>query len=157
MQRVEQVTPPPHGGRRGRGGGCMRGRNIQHANALRDQARVLRRTMTPAETILWQHLRGNLFAGLHFRRQQVIDGFIVDFCCLASHLVVEVDGSIHDFQVEYDAERDRILGARGLRVLRFPNNRIMQDLPACLAEIRTAADRPIPDPSARKRGRGDSS
>lgn len=98
--------------------------------------------MMPAETILWKHLRGNLFAGLHFRRQQPVDGFIVDFCCLAAWLVVEVDGSIHDSQVDYDAERDRILRARGLRVLRFTNDRIMQDLSACLMEIRAAADSP---------------
>ena len=132
----------------------MRGRNIQHATTLRDQARMLRRTMTSAETILWQHLRSNLLAGLHFRRQQVIDGFIVDFCCIASHLVVEVDGSVHDSQVEYDAERDRILSARGLRVLRFTNARIMQDLTACLVEIREAADCPHPRPLRPQAGEG---
>jgi len=135
--------------------GRMRGRNVQHANALRDQARELRRTMTPTEMVLWQHLRGNLFAGLHFRRQQVIDGFIVDFCCLAAHLIVEVDGSIHDSQMEYDAERDRILGARGLRVLRFTNDRIMRELPACPAEIRAATTAPTPAPPPAERGRGD--
>nr|WP_225894176.1 DUF559 domain-containing protein [Atlanticothrix silvestris] len=44
-------------------------------------AREFRRQMTPAEKILWQHLRGNRLNGLHFRRQQIIDGFIVDFYC----------------------------------------------------------------------------
>jgi very-short-patch-repair endonuclease len=120
----------------------MRGRNVQHANMLRDQARELRRTMTPTEMILWKYLRGNLFSGLHFRRQQVIDGFIVDFCCHAARLVIEVDGSIHDQQRDYDAERDRILRTRGLRVLRFTNDRIANDLSACLMEIREAAGSP---------------
>jgi very-short-patch-repair endonuclease len=96
--------------------------------------------MTPTETILWQHLRGNLFAGLHFRRQQVIDGFIVDFICHTARLVIEVDGSVHDLQRDYDAERDHILRARELRVLRFTNDRIANDLSACLMEIREAAD-----------------
>lgn len=132
----------------------MRGRNVQHANALRDQARELRRTITPAETILWKHLRGNLFTGLHFRRQQVIDGFIVDFICHTARLVIEVDGGIHDRQRDYDAERDRILSARGLRILRFTNDRIASNLSSCLGEIRRAADSPHPCPSARHAGEG---
>jgi len=44
-------------------------------------ARELRRTMTPEERILWKHLRSHRLHGLHFRRQQVVDGFVVDFFC----------------------------------------------------------------------------
>ena len=51
--------------------------------------------MTPAEKILWQELRANKL-GVHFRRQQAIAGFIVDFYCHKAGLVVEVDGDIHD-------------------------------------------------------------
>ena len=61
------------------------------------RAKELRRDMTPAEKILWQELRGNKL-GVHFRRQQVIAGFIVDFYCHKAGLVVEVDGDIHDLQ-----------------------------------------------------------
>ena len=59
------------------------------------RARELRREMTPAEKILWQELRGNKL-GVHFRRQQIIAGFIVDFYCHKVGLVIEVDGDIHD-------------------------------------------------------------
>lgn len=121
----------------------MRGRNVRHAHALRDQARVLRQTMTPAETVLWSHLRRYQLSALRFRRQQPIAGFIVDFSCPAAQLVVEVDGEIHDSQIDYDRERDHILSARGLRVLRFSNDRIMNDLSACLLEIREAANQSL--------------
>jgi very-short-patch-repair endonuclease len=48
-------------------------------SALRQRAKELRREMTAEEKILWQHLRANRLHGFHFRRQQIIDGFIVDF------------------------------------------------------------------------------
>ena len=61
------------------------------------RAKELRHDMTPAEKILWEELRANRL-GVHFRRQQVIAGFIVDFYCHKSALVVEVDGDILDLQ-----------------------------------------------------------
>ncbi len=62
------------------------------------------RDMTPTEKTrsVWQELRGNKL-GVHFRRQQVIAGFIVDFYCHKTGLVLEVDGDIHDLQQEEDA------------------------------------------------------
>ncbi len=101
-------------------------------------AKELRRKMTPAERILWQHLRRNQLEGFHFRRQQVIDGFIVDFYCHAAGLVVEIDGDIHQKQAEYDKERDRILAARGLRILRIPNREVFENLPDVLNRIAEA-------------------
>ena len=92
--------------------------------------------MTPAERVLWRVLRGRQLDGLRFRRQQIIDGYIVDFYCHASGLVVELDGPIHLAQAEYDRERDLALAARGLRVLRFPNEEVIQDLPVVLDRIR---------------------
>ena len=60
-----------------------------------ERARELRREMTPAEKILWHELRGNKL-GVHFRRQQIIEGFIVDFYCHQAGLVIELDGSVHE-------------------------------------------------------------
>ena len=91
--------------------------------------------MTPEEGILWQHLRTNRLGGWHFRRQQVIDGFIVDFYCHKAGLVVELDGSIHDGQTEYDVDRDQALESRGLRVLRIKNEDVHQDMELVLARI----------------------
>ena len=83
--------------------GFVRGK---HNKSLQESARQLRQEMTPAEAILWKHLRTDQLGGLHFRRQQVLDGYIVDFYCHAAQLVIEVDGEVHASQHEYDAERD---------------------------------------------------
>ncbi|MFP4120840.1 MAG: endonuclease domain-containing protein [Coleofasciculus sp.] len=93
------------------------GQKVTSAKVRR--AKELRRQMTPEEKILWQHLRANRLNGFHCRRQQIIDGFIADFYCHAARLVIEVDGKIHQHQAEYDAERDRVLSARGLQLLRI--------------------------------------
>jgi len=104
-------------------------------------AQDLRRNMTVAETVLWQRLRGHGCAGLRFRRQQVIDGFVVDFYCHAARLVVEVDGAVHRDQLDYDVERDRVLAARGLFVLRMTNNDVEQNLADVLERIAAQARR----------------
>ncbi|MCG2785555.1 MAG: endonuclease domain-containing protein [Anaerolineae bacterium] len=112
------------------------GQKINPAKAQR--ARELRQKMTPAEAVLWQALRANRLGGFHFRRQQVIAGFIVDFYCHAASLVIEVDGGIHKQQIEADRERERILVERGLRVLRFQNEQVLNDLAGVLAHILAA-------------------
>ena len=116
-----------------------------------ERAKQLRRNMTPAEKRLWAALRRNQLDGLHFRRQQIIDGFIVDFCCHAAGLVVEVDGPVHDEaeQADYDAERDRILAARGLHLLRVRNEEVLQNPGSVLERIRDACcvgEDPTPQP-----------
>ena len=120
----------------------VQGRRIASDKLAR--AKELRRHMTAAEKILWQHLRANRLNGLHFRRQQVIDGFIVDFYCHAAQLVIEVDGEIHQQQLEYDQARDRVLTAGGLSVLRIWNDEVMRDLDRVLTRIVAACRDLIP-------------
>ena len=103
-------------------------------------ARQMRRMMTPAEAALWKCLRNNQLAGLHFRRQQVIEGFITDFYCREGRLIIECDGAVHDSQADYDRDRDDILSRNNLQVLRFSNSRIENSLQSVLAEIYTAAE-----------------
>jgi very-short-patch-repair endonuclease len=98
------------------------------------RARVLRSEMTPAEKVLWQELRTNKL-GSHFRRQQVIEGFIVDFYCHSAGLVIELDGDIHREQKEYDAERDKVLADMGLHVIRFSNDDVLLNMPRVLSQI----------------------
>ena len=95
--------------------------------------------MTGAEATLWAQLRANRLDGLRFRRQQVIEGFIVDFYCDILRLIIEVDGPIHDVQFEADREREDALTGRNPRVLRFTNDEVMHDLPGVLAQIRAIA------------------
>ena len=118
----------------------------QKVSAAKVQAaKQLRRHATPEENLLWQQLRRNQLNGLHFRRQQIIEGFIVDFYCHAAGLIVELDGPVHDQQIEYDEERDRVLAARGLRILRVKNEDIRCDLPGVLARIEAAGCVPVGD------------
>jgi very-short-patch-repair endonuclease len=111
------------------------GQKIDAAKA--DFARQLRREMTPEEQLLWARLRGNKLRGLHFRRQQLIHGFIADFYCHAAGVVVEVDGGVHDAQVEYDAARDLAFITLGLFVLRFRNEEVTGGMPGVLDRIAT--------------------
>ncbi len=110
----------------------------QRVSAVKvERARELRRDMTPAEKLLWERLRGGQLNGLRWRRQQVIDGFIVDFYCHAARLVVELDGAVHNNQVEYDAARDATLAARNLLTLRFTNTEVETAISSVLARIRS--------------------
>ncbi len=101
----------------------------------RARAKQLRQHMTEAEKQLWQQLRANRFHGFQFRRQQIIDGFIVDFYCDALRLIVEVDGPIHDRQTEADREREYVLSGRDLTILRFTNDLVLHDVPTVLARV----------------------
>jgi len=75
--------------------------------------------------------------GFHFRRQQIIDGFIVDFYCHRAELVLEVDGPIHEIHTEYDTNRDQILSDLGLKILRFNNHDIQNNLTQVLDQIQS--------------------
>jgi very-short-patch-repair endonuclease len=99
------------------------------------RAKELRQDLTPAEKILWNELRANKL-GAHFRRQQIIAGFIVDFYCHSAALVVEVDGDVHNLQKEEDARREKVLSEMELRIVRFKNDEVMQNLPLVVESIK---------------------
>jgi len=100
-----------------------------------ERAKKLRSNMTPAEKILWKQLKGNRLNGLHFRRQQVVHGFFPDFYCHQHELIVELDGGIHEFQKEYDAEREAYLKSLGFRIIRFTNEEVTKNLKGVLQKI----------------------
>ncbi|MGB3207819.1 MAG: endonuclease domain-containing protein [Crinalium sp.] len=106
---------------------------------IEEAARRLRQELTPAESILWQALRGRQIEGLKFRCQHPVGRFIVDFYCPSVKLVIEVDGGIHDQQQVYDQARTEKLEAFGYHVLRFTNDQVMKDLSAVLEQISKAA------------------
>lgn len=100
-----------------------------------ENAQELRREMTPAEKILWKEVKANRLNDLHFRRQQIVHGYFADFYCHKHELIVEVDGDIHEFQKEYDAEREAYLVTLGFRIIRFTNDEITRDLKGVLHRI----------------------
>ncbi|MDP9363562.1 MAG: DUF559 domain-containing protein [Chloroflexota bacterium] len=101
-------------------------------------ARALRQRMTPAEEVLWRALRGRRFAAYKFRRPHPVGPFVLDFCCPAARLVVEVDGAVHDRQAEQDDFRTGMLEANDYRILRFWNEDVLGDVDEVLNGILVA-------------------
>jgi len=97
---------------------------------IKRSSRDLRREMTDAERLLWQHLRQRQVAGRRFRRQHPVGRYIVDFACLEAGLIIEVDGGQHADRREYDTARSAWLERQGFRVLRFWNNEVLTNLEA---------------------------
>jgi very-short-patch-repair endonuclease len=110
------------------------------------RAKELRTGMTPEERLVWERLRANRLYGLSIRRQQVIDGFIADFYCNDAGVVIEIDGPIHEEQVDYDSARDEILRQRGLTILRFTNEEVRSMLDDVVRKIAVACGKPDPSP-----------
>lgn len=83
---------------------------------LLELAKSMRHTATDTENLMWQILRAKRFMALKFRRQQVIEPYIVDFYCHEIGLVIELGGSQHgmDDAIEYDAERTKFFRGFGL-------------------------------------------
>jgi len=88
----------------------------------------MRREPTFPEALLWSRLRGGKFGGLRFRRQHPVGPFIVDFYCAATKLAIELDGLSHEEREKYDESRTRFLEAAGLRVIRFTDDEVLQNL-----------------------------
>ena len=100
--------------------------------------------MTGEERLLWLNLRSRKLLGLKFLRQhpfiyQVINNeprfFVADFYCDEKKLIIEVDGKIHDFQMEEDQHREDILRSLNLHILRIKNEEFM-DVTLVLEKIR---------------------
>ena len=101
-------------------------------------AKTLRQQSTDAERMLWKYLRAHRMAGYKFRRQVVIEPYIVDFVCLEARLIVEADGGQHLEQVEDDLKRSAFLEFLGYRVIRFWNHEILRDTHTVLEQIHNA-------------------
>ena len=98
-------------------------------------AKQLHRNLTPPEIKLWARLRAHRMADAHFRNQHAIGNYIVDFCAPRKKLIIELDGSQHLEQQEYNAERTEFLKSKGYKVLRFWNNDVMNDIDLVLNVI----------------------
>jgi very-short-patch-repair endonuclease len=110
---------------------------IHNSKVMNNHRRKLRRTQTKEEDLLWQRLRNRRLNNLKFTRQHSILGYIADFYCAEKRLVVELDGSHHYSQVgvEYDKVRSKIFEAVNVKVLRFKNEEIKNDIKSVLERI----------------------
>ena len=107
-------------------------------------ARELRKNQTVAEIKFWSHVRGRKFKGYKFQRQLPIfyeyyeseRFFIADFYCCERHLVVEIDGGIHETQEDYDQIRTEIMEIqKDIHVVRFKNEDIMNNIESVLSKL----------------------
>ena len=106
-------------------------------NPVTELCRQLRNNQTYAEKLLWQQLRKRSINGEKFLRQFPIfitngvgrrSFYIADFYTAKARLVIEVDGPIHQFKKEYDANRDIVMREWGFAILRFTNDEVKNEL-----------------------------
>jgi very-short-patch-repair endonuclease len=104
---------------------------------LYQYGRELRQSATNAEKVLWEYLRNRKLNGLKFRRQHPIDKFIADFYCHERKLIIELDGSVHDdkMNAQYDEARSYELKGSGIKVIRFRNNEVENNISFVLNRI----------------------
>jgi very-short-patch-repair endonuclease len=105
-------------------------------NRLLNFSKKLRRNMTDAERYLWRYLRNRQLEGYKFRRQQVIENYIVDFVNFEKKIIIEVDGGQHNIYRMKDMERDRKLKELGFKVIRFWDNDVLNNIEGVLEKIR---------------------
>jgi very-short-patch-repair endonuclease len=108
-----------------------------YASRLKTNSRSLRRKSTPQEILLWSRLKNRSFHNLKFRRQHVIDKYIVDFICLEKKMIIELDGLQHkrEKDIKYDRKRNIHLQSLGFKVLRFWNNGVNDNLDGVMLKI----------------------
>ena len=102
---------------------------------LKDRRRELRHNLTNAERKLWSRLRSKQLFGLKFRRQFSVGPYILDFYCPSLRTAIELDGGHHLKRRTYDEQRDAFLKSDHIRVLRFWNREIMEDLEGIISQI----------------------
>jgi len=102
-----------------------------------ESRRKLRNNMPEPEKKLWSHIR-NEQLGYKFRRQHGIGNYIVDFFCSTKGLIIEIDGDTHfsSKAIDYDVKRTNYLNALGLKVIRFNNNDIMNNIEGVVEVLR---------------------
>ena len=107
-----------------------------------EKTKILRKNMTDSELKLWGFIKGKKILGLRFRAQHPTGIYIADFYCHSIKLVIEVDGGIHKSkdQKEYDIGRDDDLNAYGIRVIRFTNEEVKNDIDFVIQEIKRISD-----------------
>jgi very-short-patch-repair endonuclease len=144
---------------KGKKGGCKnlfmkQNKIIPYNPKLRILARQLRNNSTLSKVLLWNQIKRKSL-GYEFHRQVPIDDFIVDFFCHELLLVIEIDGSTHDYNFDYDNKRELILEKYGIRFVRFQDkdvkngiNDVIRSLENYISEIELMKEHP-PDPPSK--------
>ena len=110
---------------------------LPYNKRLQKYSRELRKNMTDAEKLLWSKIRRKQLKGYQFYRQKIIGNYIVDFYCPKANLIIELDGGQHysDEGIKNDRNRDVYLVSFGLRVLRFSDREVFENLKGIMETI----------------------
>ena len=116
----------------------MNKQQINNLSYLKENRKTLRNNSTSAEATLWDFLKNSQLEGRKFRRQHSIENYILDFYCPAEKINVELDGAGHytNEGSEKDKIRDEFLANLGIRVLRFENRDIFENINKVLELIK---------------------
>jgi very-short-patch-repair endonuclease len=119
--------------------------------ALKSRRKELRNNSTPAETKLWSILQHSNLGGFKFRRQHSVGAYILDFYCPSERLAIELDGDSHftDDAIAYDCVRTTYLNTLNIKVLRFLNTDVYNNLNSVCGRILeelTGENRTTPQP-----------
>ena len=111
---------------------------VNNLPKLKTFRKNLRNNLTPAEAALWKYLQGKKLEGRKFRRQHSVANYILDFYCPSEKLAIELDGQGHfeATQAEYDYERDLFLKHLGIKVLRFENKVVWNNIEGLLEAVK---------------------
>ncbi len=101
------------------------------------RSRTLRQNLSPVEALVWSRLKGRQLGGYKFRRQYPAGGYFIDFYCAERKLGLEFDGSQHAEKdaPAYDAERDRLIAALGIRIVRYWNREVLTNLDGVMDDL----------------------
>ena len=110
---------------------------LPYNKSLKEYSRELRKNLTDAEKLLWAKVRNSQMKGYQFYRQKIIGNFIVDFYCPRANLIIEIDGGQHysDGAKQKDVARDDFLKSSGLRVFRFSDREVFENLDGVMEKI----------------------
>ena len=110
---------------------------LSYNKQLKTLSQHLRKNMTDAENMLWLKLRRKQLKGRPFYRQKIIGKYVVDFYCSKANLVIELDGGQHYSEIgkAKDRVRDDVLTKMGIKVLRFSDRDVFENIGGVMEEI----------------------
>ncbi len=116
---------------------------IYNSPNRKETRKKLRKDSTPQEILVWARLRNNNI-GFKFKRQYSVGGYIIDFYCPSKRLGVEIDGSQHLENKEYDAIRTKLFNDLKIKIVRFWNNEVNKNIDSVIQKIITELNSPSP-------------
>jgi len=109
--------------------------NLPYNPLLKTLTKEKRKLGILSEVLFWKQVRNRTFHNIDFDRQRIIGNYIVDFYVKTLGLVVEIDGTSHNFKQEYDLERAKFLESLGLKIFKISDWDVKQNLSVAMKDL----------------------